>query len=480
MSDIKPLFYENKTSIFKPLKDIVFEIAQFRISVDIRETILVEKWDSVRRMIAGKSIKSQSLLFKEVSEYFISNKEACDFPTIVALLTKISCSFYNEDEKYYDLESFDKFLLHFQQNDITLNQKLRFDEILEKVIMIFNNNNFDYKKYIPNFDARFLSLYKIYITNHIGIYHKFCDFTLGEGLWLISSLINHSCDPNCEIAITGNKLHLISLRDIKKDEEITVSYVNEVFLNRMNHIRMRYVLATEYNFECHCNRCQELATGKYPSPFNKKKFQEEMYSQFDDKWARIFLKLLKNKSNTVNRSLNIVKHSILLWDKQEIKKYLIDNVNLFHYFMMNIMFNSFRLPKKVPDFLNSNFRKSFWFLTIEYEKVMRHSIYGSKDLSSKSIKEYHYRLVELNVAIIRLTILMWFARKGYNKNILLLQSSMVEFEKVVTLCKTLYNNEFIDLENLGIFHLPVMVFFQNHLEELAGELKIDTSKLISN
>lgn len=36
--------------------------------------------------------------------------------------------------------------------------------------------------------------------------------------------VNHSCDPNCECKTKGGKVWFISLRDIKKGEEITFDY----------------------------------------------------------------------------------------------------------------------------------------------------------------------------------------------------------------------------------------------------------------
>ncbi|MBS3092383.1 SET domain-containing protein-lysine N-methyltransferase [Candidatus Pacearchaeota archaeon] len=37
-------------------------------------------------------------------------------------------------------------------------------------------------------------------------------------------LINHSCDPNCEIEIIQDRIWIIAIKDIKTDEEITFNY----------------------------------------------------------------------------------------------------------------------------------------------------------------------------------------------------------------------------------------------------------------
>jgi len=43
-----------------------------------------------------------------------------------------------------------------------------------------------------------------------------------------AKFINHSCDPNCETEIVGEKIVIESIKDIKKDEEITYNYGFEI------------------------------------------------------------------------------------------------------------------------------------------------------------------------------------------------------------------------------------------------------------
>ena len=46
----------------------------------------------------------------------------------------------------------------------------------------------------------------------------------GDFKWNTARLINHSCNPNCEVEGEGLKLWIISLREIKKGEELTYDY----------------------------------------------------------------------------------------------------------------------------------------------------------------------------------------------------------------------------------------------------------------
>jgi hypothetical protein len=59
----------------------------------------------------------------------------------------------------------------------------------------------------------------IYLFNLNNKYDLDGDFKFNT-----ARLINHSCDPNCEVTGRGLKLWISSLRDIKKGEELTYDY----------------------------------------------------------------------------------------------------------------------------------------------------------------------------------------------------------------------------------------------------------------
>jgi uncharacterized protein len=46
----------------------------------------------------------------------------------------------------------------------------------------------------------------------------------GDFEYNTARLINHSCNPNCEVAGKGLKLWIFALRNIKKDEELSYDY----------------------------------------------------------------------------------------------------------------------------------------------------------------------------------------------------------------------------------------------------------------
>ena len=46
----------------------------------------------------------------------------------------------------------------------------------------------------------------------------------GDYVWNTARLINHSCNPNCEVEEKGLKLWITSIKDIKKNEELSYDY----------------------------------------------------------------------------------------------------------------------------------------------------------------------------------------------------------------------------------------------------------------
>ena len=59
----------------------------------------------------------------------------------------------------------------------------------------------------------------IYLFNLNNRYDLDGDFTYNT-----ARLINHSCDPNCEVEGKGLKLWISSIKDINKNEELTYDY----------------------------------------------------------------------------------------------------------------------------------------------------------------------------------------------------------------------------------------------------------------
>ncbi|KAJ1649747.1 mitochondrial import receptor subunit tom20 [Dispira simplex] len=79
---------------------------------------------------------------------------------------------------------------------------------------------------------------------------------VGAGIYLVSSYIAHSCEPNVVPTFPegNNRLSLKATRPIKKGEQITMAYVNVG--DRPTEVRQQE-LYQKYRFTCTCPRCTE-------------------------------------------------------------------------------------------------------------------------------------------------------------------------------------------------------------------------------
>ena len=72
------------------------------------------------------------------------------------------------------------------------------------------------------------------------------------GVFPIASSLNHSCDPNCEVAYVENSdVHILAKRVIKCDEECTIAYVDP----ELDGETRREELRETYGFDCECDAC---------------------------------------------------------------------------------------------------------------------------------------------------------------------------------------------------------------------------------
>jgi SET and MYND domain-containing protein len=80
------------------------------------------------------------------------------------------------------------------------------------------------------------------------------DEFFGYALWPEASFFNHSCRPNVAKRRTGRTWEFWLLRDVKTDQELTISYLGGEE-NELDFAERRRRLQTTWGFECQCERC---------------------------------------------------------------------------------------------------------------------------------------------------------------------------------------------------------------------------------
>lgn len=66
------------------------------------------------------------------------------------------------------------------------------------------------------------------------------------------ALLNHSCNPNAAVLFDQNVACVRSIRDIKKGEQVTISYVDNTYKRSTRRSQLR----AQYYFDCHCEGCE--------------------------------------------------------------------------------------------------------------------------------------------------------------------------------------------------------------------------------
>src|SRR5690349_18036665 len=114
-----------------------------------------------------------------------------------------------------------------------------------------------------------------------------------------ASCFDHSCRPNAERRFYGTKMQVYALTTIDTEkEEVLVSYERDY---RRYKCRQE-ILKSEYNFECHCIRCNVK---------NRKKDDKLL-----DKFYRRGMKLEKmfNTHVTAGQVLDNFKDQLDIWE----------------------------------------------------------------------------------------------------------------------------------------------------------------------
>ena len=97
-------------------------------------------------------------------------------------------------------------------------------------------------------EKNFVGIFSNAIATKLYIYDEF-DLILG--IFYYPSFMSHSCVPNTKILGIGNFLFVFAERDIKKNEEITTSYISSTEEYKIRQEKLKKF----YGFECQCELC---------------------------------------------------------------------------------------------------------------------------------------------------------------------------------------------------------------------------------
>ena len=90
---------------------------------------------------------------------------------------------------------------------------------------------------------------------HLHIYRNSSPETFGTGLYLLASIFDHSCAPNCTIVFKGRELVVMASEDIPAGDILSVAFIS--YVNSMDDTETRQLQQRAiWNFTCSCTMCQ--------------------------------------------------------------------------------------------------------------------------------------------------------------------------------------------------------------------------------
>jgi SET and MYND domain-containing protein len=127
------------------------------------------------------------------------------------------------------------------------------NEILEdmKRIIIFNGICNLFKTCHIDFDWG--ELFELFCKTCINSFAINCEnnTSLGIGLYISGSALNHSCAPNAAYVFNGTEMEVRAIKPISSGEEVFIHYLDI----EMDRNERKTKLREKYYFECNCIKC---------------------------------------------------------------------------------------------------------------------------------------------------------------------------------------------------------------------------------
>ena len=215
-----------------------------------------------------------------------------------------------------------------------------------------NNNIYDNNDYLKEI----ISNNSILTTRNIK--NSLSPKEICFGLFYHTSFFNHNCIPNCFYFGISNYIIIKSIKNINKNEELTLNYIEPKFLFlRQNEFE-------KWNFNCECELC------KNEKEISENKIYLNLYSIYCNIHNIINLNNIKNYDDIINENkLNVLNQdNIYIYIENLIKQ----NENVFDYnndvnnklkFNFFILFKSVGMImgciKKFKSFANFCFEKAY-------------------------------------------------------------------------------------------------------------------------
>ena len=225
---------------------------EFKNTSYFNKNLIEESYNSTKGVhyIAKEDIKEGTLLIVEIPLVSVYEAEIKKFSSTFEKFQKMG--FSSNELAFEILFTIFKDRIEFEEE-----KKHLINQISQLSCLNLKNANLSKEERMKKFKFNDDDMKDIISNNAILTIRnerkKITPTELCYGIYINCSFFNHSCDPNCFYFGIANMLIVKAIKDIKKGEELTVSYVEP------KPMALRKNELLKWDFTCDCKYCKQEA-----------------------------------------------------------------------------------------------------------------------------------------------------------------------------------------------------------------------------
>ena len=225
---------------------------EFQNTIFFNNDLIQENFNSSKGIhyIAKENIKEGTLLIVDIPIVSIYEAEIKKFSSTFEKFQKMG---FTSNELAIEI----LFTIFKDRIEFDEEKKYLLNKISQLSCLSLKNANINKEERIKNFKYNDDDIKDLISNNAILTIRndrkKISPIELCYGLYINCSFFNHSCEPNCFYFGIANLLIVKAIKDIKKGEELTVSYIEP------KPMALRKNELLKWDFTCDCKYCKQEA-----------------------------------------------------------------------------------------------------------------------------------------------------------------------------------------------------------------------------
>lgn len=224
------------------------------------------------KVVAAMDLPANSLIIAETPIFYTSANDMEGFNQVIARVLMLPSPEKEAFERMREAQDFSTRLF-------TYNSRLNIKKMIaNKTCKLPKHLHYvDIKD--PNSAFKNVILRK-YVTNRFKIGDDAECIGVREplyGMYQDASRLNHSADPNCIVEINEAppfKMFLMTTKDVKRDEELTISYHNDMHCGPIRHGEKAAKCTNLFGYSCFCKVCK-VPKSDYPEDDEEEEDDDE-------------------------------------------------------------------------------------------------------------------------------------------------------------------------------------------------------------